>query len=51
MMIVKSGKQFVHELENGEGMLYEIVEDLVCPVKLVRTLSSEEVLKVKEKPS
>ena len=27
MIIVKSDDQFIHELKNGEGMLYEVAED------------------------
>ncbi len=47
MIIVKSGDQFIHELKNGEGMLYEVAEDLINPLRLIDTLSSEQVKKHK----
>lgn len=42
-MIVKTGDRIVHKLNNGEGMLYEITEDLVNPLKLIKTLSKEDI--------
>jgi len=47
MKIVKSGEEFIHILSNGEAMLYEASDDPVNPVKLVKTLSPEEVKKIK----
>ncbi len=47
MIIVKSGDQFIHELKNGEGMLYEVAEDLINPLRLIDTLSAEQVKKHK----
>lgn len=38
MIVIKSGGQFIHKLKNGEGMLYEVVEDALNPVRLVKTM-------------
>lgn len=35
----------MHMLQNGEGLLYELVEDMVNPVKLVKTVSQEDLKK------
>ena len=48
MKILKTGDIFVHELENGEGMLYEVYEDPINPLKLIKTLSPAEVNKFKK---
>jgi len=42
-MIVKSGDKIAHRLKNGEGILYEVVEDLVNPFRMIKTLSENEV--------
>ncbi len=47
MKIIKTGEEFIHILSNGEGMLYQASDDPVNPVKLVKTLSPEEVKKIK----
>ncbi len=47
MKVIKSGEEFVHILSNGEAMLYQISDDPVNPVKLVKTLSPEELKKIK----
>jgi len=41
--IVKSGDKLIVELEGGEGILYEIIDDLVNPLRMVMTLSKDEV--------
>lgn len=41
-MIIKTGEKLVHQLKTGEGILYEMTEDLVNPLKLIKTLSKEE---------
>ena len=41
--MIKSGEQFVHKLDNGEGMLYKITEDPMIPLQLVKTLSPNQV--------
>jgi DNA-binding PadR family transcriptional regulator len=45
--IVKSGDKLVVELDNGEGILYEIIDDLVNPLRMVKTLSKEELKEYK----
>lgn len=47
MKFVKSGEEFIHILSNGEAMLYQVSDDPVNPVKLIKTLSPEEVKKIK----
>jgi hypothetical protein len=48
MNILKTGDTFLHELENGEGMLYEVSEDPINPLKLIKTLSPQEVKQYKK---
>ena len=43
LLIAKLGDKLVVELENGEGILYEIIDDLVSPLKMIKTLSKEQV--------
>ena len=44
---VKVGDKLVIELEGGEGILYQITDDLVNPLKMLMTLSKEQVNKNK----
>jgi len=46
-LVVKLGHKLVVELDNGEGILYEIVDDLVNPLKMIMTLSKDEVKEYK----
>lgn len=48
MIVIKSGEKFIHKLKNGEGMLYEVVEDPMNPVRLVKTMNSSELEPTKE---
>ena len=41
--IVKSGDKLVVQLDDGDGILYEIIEDLVNPLKMIKTLSQGEI--------
>ena len=43
MLTTKPGDKLVIELENGEGILYEIIDDLVNPLRMIMTLSKEQV--------
>ena len=43
LLIAKLGDKLVVELENGEGILYEIIDDLVNPLKMIKTLSKKQV--------
>jgi len=47
LLTVKPGDKLVIELENGEGILYEIIDDLVNPLRMIMTLSKEQVNKYK----
>ncbi len=40
---VKTGDKLIIELEGGEGILYEIIDDLVNPLRMIMTLSKEQV--------
>jgi len=39
----KAGDKLVVELDNGEGILYEIIDDLVNPLRMVKTVSKDEI--------
>ena len=41
--MIKAGDKLIVELENGDGILYEIVDDLVNPLRMIKTLSKEQV--------
>jgi len=41
--LVKSGDKLVVELDGGEGILYEIIDDLVNPLRMIKTLSIDEI--------
>lgn len=41
--VVKQGDKLILELEDGEGILYEIVDDLVNPLRMIKTLSKKEI--------
>ncbi len=43
LLTTKLGDKLVVELENGEGILYEIIDDLVNPLRMIKTLSKEQV--------
>ena len=43
LLTTKPGDKLVIELENGEGILYEIIDDLVSPLRMIMTLSKEQV--------
>ena len=47
LLIAKSGDKFVVELDNGEGVLYEVIDDLVNPLRMIKTLSKEQVKEYK----
>jgi len=42
LSVVIPGDKLVVELDNGEGVLYEIIDDLVNPLRMVKTLSKDE---------
>ena len=46
LSIVKLGDKLIVTLDNGEGILYEIIDDLVNPLRMIRTLSESEIKEV-----
>ena len=43
IIVGKSGDKLVVQFEEGDGILYEIVEDMVSPLKMVKTVSQGEI--------
>jgi len=43
IIVGKSGDKLVIQFEEGDGILYEIVEDMVSPLKMVKTVSQGEI--------
>ena len=39
IIIAKSGDKLVVQFADGDGILYEIIEDLVSPLRMIKTLS------------
>ena len=48
IIIASSGDKLVVQFSDGDGILYEIIEDLVSPLRMIKTLSSEEIEKFKK---
>ena len=48
IIVAKSGDKLVIQFADGEGILYEIIEDLVSPLRMIKTLSSDEIEKFKK---
>ena len=47
-VVVKSRDKLIVELDDGDGILYEIIEDLVSPLRMIKTLSNDEIEKFKK---
>ena len=47
IIIAKSGDKLVVQFDDGDGILYEITEDLVNPLRMIQTLSQSEIEKLK----
>ena len=47
IIITKSGDKLVVQFSDGDGILYEIIEDLVSPLRMIQTLSQSEIEKLK----
>ena len=45
--VVKSGDKLIIQFNDGDGILYEITEDLVNPLRMIQTLSQSEIEKLK----
>ena len=46
--IIVSGDKLIVQFSDGDGILYEITEDLVNPLRMIKTLSSDEIEKFKK---
>ena len=42
-VVVKSGDKLIVEFDDGDGILYEIIEDLINPLRMIKTLSEAEI--------
>ena len=45
IIVANSGDKLVVQFSDGDGILYEIVEDMVSPLKMVKTVSQGEINK------
>ena len=45
IIVAKSGDKLVVQFSDGDGILYEIIEDLVNPLRMIQTLSQNEIKK------
>ena len=43
MKVLNIGEQFIVKIETGEGMKYIIIDNLINPFELIKTLSEKEV--------
>ena len=48
IIITKSGDKLVVQFSDGDGILYEVIEDLVSPLRMIKTLSNDEIEKFKK---
>ena len=47
IIIANSGDKLVVQFSDGDGILYEVIEDLVNPLRMIQTLSHAEIEKFK----
>jgi len=47
IIVAKSEDKLVIQFADGDGILYEIIEDLVNPLRMIKTLSYAEIEKFK----
>ena len=47
IIVAKSGDKLVVQFADGDGILYEIIEDLISPLRMIKTLSHAEIEKFK----
>ena len=45
IIVGKSGDKLVIQFEEGDGILYEIVEDMLIPLKMIKTVSQGKINK------
>jgi len=48
IIVAKSGDKLSVQFSDGDGILYEIFEDLVSPLRMIKTLSNDEIEKFKK---
>jgi len=48
IIVANSGDKLIVQFSDGDGILYEITEDLVSPLRMIKTLSSDEIEKFKK---
>ena len=48
IIVANSGDKLIVQFSDGDGILYEIIEDLVSPLRMIKTLSSDEIEKFKK---
>jgi len=48
IIVAKSGDKLIVQFSDGDGILYEIIEDLVSPLRMIKTLPSDEIEKFKK---
>ena len=48
IIVATSGDKLVVQFSDGDGILYEIIEDLVSPLRMIKTLSNDEIEKFKK---
>ena len=46
--VAKSGDKLIVQFSDGDGILYEIIEELVSPLRMIKTLSNDEIEKFKK---
>ena len=48
IIVANSGDKLVVQFADGDGILYEVIEDLVNPLRMIQTLSHAEIEKFKK---
>ena len=48
LSLQNQGDKLIVQFSDGDGILYEIIEDLVSPLRMIKTLSSDEIEKFKK---
>ena len=48
IIVATSGDKLIVQFSDGDGILYEIIEDLVNPLRMVQTLSRDDIEKFKK---
>ena len=47
IIVAKSGDKLIVQFADGDGILYDIIEDLVSPLRMIKPLSHAEIEKFK----